>query len=698
MKPKTSLSWVGFWLCALCWCNAEGRAGSLLTPEQLNGAPWYHSLEAALEDPDHVYKLDLSHQGLTEVPEALFSLPQLHMLMLNGNRISALPDRFAELGVLADLELNGNAFREFPMVLLQMRVLNELEISENQLTALPHEIDQLQSLVELEARNNRLRDLPDSLSRLKQLEELKVDGNQISSLSAELFELPGLLEVTIRENRIRKLPSTVGKCYSLKELDVSGNQLVDLPDELFGLNLDICYVWQEDLERLSPDQARWLIDRPFNDYERIVLRHAEAGRVADAIYYFDLLEEAASDDEPSRRALALLVGAKVYRFLRDIEQASRYSREAVELLAATVSEASSGETQASESLSMLADRLAEARTLLALSEAEFLKARLSSAVRWVSAAVVATLVTFILFVLWSRRRLQRAHRLVSTQKTTIELQASDLVDINQRLRQQHEEVISQKKEIEEQAEVLERLNRTKDRLFSIIGHDLRNPLAAMEGLAGVLAADAGNLTSQQIEEYALMIEQSTVELRVMLDNLLQWSRAQTEGIDFVPEFFPVEAVLKEVESLNRATAQVKKIRLEVETEPDLFVYADRNMLLVTLRNLVSNALKFTSSGGTVWVEAGQRGDAIEVAVRDSGVGMRPEQIANLFRPEAAESLQGTAGEKGSGLGLLLVGEFVTRNNGKIEVSSEAGKGSRFVVSLPRWAMRAGAYEHARALL
>lgn len=168
----------------------------------------------------------------------------------------------------------------------------------------------------------------------------------------------------------------------------------------------------------------------------------------------------------------------------------------------------------------------------------------------------------------------------------------------------------------------------------------------------------------------------------MLENLLEWSRIQMGRTVYSPEELNLNLMVNETFLLLRLNAQDKGIQLRNRVLPREKIYADKNMASAILRNLISNGIKYTSAGGHVDITAITREKMVEITVTDTGIGMNPEKVKTLFRLDAIQSTQGTAREKGTGLGLLLCREFIEKHGGTITVSSEEGLGSRFVFTLP----------------
>ncbi len=176
---------------------------------------------------------------------------------------------------------------------------------------------------------------------------------------------------------------------------------------------------------------------------------------------------------------------------------------------------------------------------------------------------------------------------------------------------------------------------------------------------------------------------SANRLRRLILNLLQWARSQTGRIEYNPENNDLKFEIDENISLLIESAEAKNLNLYSEIEENTFVYGDKNMIKTVIRNLISNAIKFTHNGGEIKISSKNKNDFIEVAVIDTGIGISKENITKLFRIDAQYTTYGTAEEKGSGLGLILCREFIEKNGGKIWIESELEKGSAFKFTLPQ---------------
>jgi PAS domain S-box-containing protein len=240
--------------------------------------------------------------------------------------------------------------------------------------------------------------------------------------------------------------------------------------------------------------------------------------------------------------------------------------------------------------------------------------------------------------------------------------------------------ITQFKEAEDQlkslTEELKELNETKDKLFSIIAHDLRNPFISLLGISNIILEEYNDLSEDEKLEYLAEIENSAKSAYDLLENLLYWSRAQTNNISYTPQKFNLSDIISRNLRLLSIAASSKKINLINNTGENLWAYGDPDLVDIIVRNLISNAVKFTPEGGKVEVISESVNDEIKITVADSGVGMSQDKINNLLNNNKVESSLGTNKEKGTGLGLILCKDFIEMNNGKMEIESEPNKGTR----------------------
>ena len=229
---------------------------------------------------------------------------------------------------------------------------------------------------------------------------------------------------------------------------------------------------------------------------------------------------------------------------------------------------------------------------------------------------------------------------------------------------------------------LQELNDTKDKFFSIISHDLRNPFNAIIGFSNLLAEQVKEKDYVGIEEYAAIIQNSSFRAMDLLMNLSQWSRSQTGRMEFSPESIDIEKLFNEVIELLNDSARNKSITISKKLEQNTTFLADKAMIGTVLRNLISNAIKFTNPNGSIVVSSEQRQDELMVTVSDDGVGIKENAIESLFRIENNQSTTGTQNEEGTGFGLILCKEFLDKHHGKIWVESKPNHGSKFHFTIP----------------
>ncbi|HAN19406.1 MAG: hypothetical protein A2X13_01910 [Bacteroidetes bacterium GWC2_33_15] len=229
---------------------------------------------------------------------------------------------------------------------------------------------------------------------------------------------------------------------------------------------------------------------------------------------------------------------------------------------------------------------------------------------------------------------------------------------------------------------LRELNATKDKFFSIIAHDLKNPFNEIIGFSYLLATNIYKYDLARVEQFANIIHQSSKLTFNLLENLLDWSRSQTGNLKFNPAAFSLKTLVKEIIELFESQAANKNIVIYNEVDDSNPVFADKNMISTVIRNLISNAIKYTNQGGFVRINNTCNHNFVTVNVIDNGVGMNYEDQGKLFRLDVNISRAGTEKERGTGLGLILCKEFVERNGGNIQFESEPGKGSRYFFTIP----------------
>jgi signal transduction histidine kinase len=253
---------------------------------------------------------------------------------------------------------------------------------------------------------------------------------------------------------------------------------------------------------------------------------------------------------------------------------------------------------------------------------------------------------------------------------------------NEEINAQREAISMQKDELYQQAEMLTDLNRAKEKLFSIIAHDLRAPLNSLKGMMEVFILDAAetNMGSKTILE---KLKRDLESNHLLLNNLLNWSYNQSNGIETRKRKFAIYKIVEEKVALFKDIYQSKSVMVHSAIPPDMMVFADENQVKIILHNLLSNAVKFTPDGGKVSIRAVNQEKYAEISIQDTGVGMSKEEMSKLFDSRIIFSKRGTHNEKGTGLGLLLCKDFVHNQGGNIWVESEEGKGCTFFFTLER---------------
>ncbi|MDJ1506729.1 tetratricopeptide repeat-containing sensor histidine kinase [Xanthocytophaga agilis] len=272
----------------------------------------------------------------------------------------------------------------------------------------------------------------------------------------------------------------------------------------------------------------------------------------------------------------------------------------------------------------------------------------------------------------------RANRQLKVQNETIIHKNRQLRKVNEALKTLNDKLIVSEAE-------LRKTNETKDKFFSIIAHDLRAPLATFSSFLTALSDADDSFTQEDIEFITKSTQKSLKNLTDLLNNLLQWSRSQMGSIQFNPQSIILQELIQQTVSLVTEETANKSISIVSKINPEAIAFADANMLDFVIRNIVSNAVKFTPRGGNITIESFdvQDNKLLGVRIIDTGVGISPDNLKKLFDLQIGFTTIGTANEKGTGLGLVLCKEFVEKNGGKIFVESEPGKGTQFSITIPK---------------
>jgi signal transduction histidine kinase/ligand-binding sensor domain-containing protein len=278
--------------------------------------------------------------------------------------------------------------------------------------------------------------------------------------------------------------------------------------------------------------------------------------------------------------------------------------------------------------------------------------------------------------------LEEHQQYIEKQAEELRVNSENLQKANKQLIEKQEMILSQAENLKETNQKLTVLNATKDKFFSIIAHDLKNPFNSILGFSEVLLVEFKGLTEEKKQLFIEHIHESSKRIYKLLDNLLQWARTQTGNTRFKPEVFSLSEAIDSNYDLVIDTLKEKEIKLIKELPENTDVLADRNMIDTVIRNLLGNAIKFTEKG-EISTHIKVNEEYLEISITDSGVGISENVLNRIFEIDQVKSTKGTRGEQGSGLGLLICKEFVQINGGDITVKSIKGKGTTFTFTVPR---------------
>lgn len=238
-------------------------------------------------------------------------------------------------------------------------------------------------------------------------------------------------------------------------------------------------------------------------------------------------------------------------------------------------------------------------------------------------------------------------------------------------------------EIKKKNEELKEINETKDKFFSIISHDLRSPFQGLLGISNYLVDEFDNLPNEEIKELISTLNEALRNQYKFLDDLLNWSRLQSGRLTLEKTKFNLHTLVENVENLFETNLQTKKIELINHIPKEQSIFADEDMIFLLIRNLVSNAIKFTKPFGKIEITSYEFENHLQIVVADNGIGIKPENLDKLFRLDSHYTTRGTNSETGNGLGLTLCKEIVTKHNGQIWVKSEVDKGTKIFFTIPQ---------------
>jgi two-component system sensor histidine kinase/response regulator len=396
-------------------------------------------------------------------------------------------------------------------------------------------------------------------------------------------------------------------------------------------------------------------------------RYKEAIDVAKESY-----EMSVKNDIPVYMSFAAHVLTDIYRRTKDFENALFWNDKMGEVDQRIYDETKSKEiSKLREEMGMAQKEkdLELLRNESALKD-QTIASQNSQAIAFAAVGAMILGLTIVFYVTW--RRQKRANSVLQEKTRKIALQSSEISTINLNLELAVKEQMLQQKRLED-------INKVKDKLFSIISHDLRSPLNSIQGLMGLLKD--GKLSDTEFEYMLNTLIDRVEHTTMLLDNLLNWSRSQMEGFNAEAETLDLGTISKEVCHILAHSARLKDIQIDNQIKGTPLAIGDKNMIALVIRNLISNAIKFTDKGGNIRLEATVQDNFTKISVIDDGLGVRAEDMAKVMGEDYYFTL-GTANEKGSGLGLRLCKEFLTKNNGQLWMEQNPVKGSTFCFSLP----------------
>ena len=287
---------------------------------------------------------------------------------------------------------------------------------------------------------------------------------------------------------------------------------------------------------------------------------------------------------------------------------------------------------------------------------------------YLSGIAILLAIAFIWYVIQANKKVRSTNR--------------DLLELNEEIITQKEVIQDKVDELDNSNQELQKINHIKDKLISVIAHDLKNPFNNISGYSEIIISRLESYTPSELLSFIRIIHENSSKGSMLLDNLLQWSQLQTQTVQFLPTEQQLTKLINEELLLIQHIASEKKIEIELEIDKQMKVFVDANMLRTIIRNLISNSLKFTRNGGKINIKAERETSYTLLSVSDSGIGIEPSIKEKLFTGQAGVTSANVKGEMGTGLGLMLCKDFVDMHKGDIWVESEPGKGSTFHIKFP----------------
>jgi signal transduction histidine kinase len=287
-------------------------------------------------------------------------------------------------------------------------------------------------------------------------------------------------------------------------------------------------------------------------------------------------------------------------------------------------------------------------------------------------ALLAVIIIIAVIIVFYNSRISKKEK-----KTNLEL-----IQKNNEIQKQKQTILEKVDALDEKNTELQEINQIKNKLISVIAHDLKNPFNNISGYSEIIANQFSSFTETEIISFIRVIQDNSMKGNMLLDNLLQWSRLQTRTIQYLPVNHNLNKLISDELFFIHHVAKQKDITVRINIHNDIVVFADSNMLKTVVRNLLSNALKFTKQYGEITICAEELTSVVKISVADNGEGIEPHIKERLFTGEAGVSTASESGEKGTGLGLMLCKDFINRHNGEIWVESKPGEGATFFITLP----------------
>ncbi len=298
-----------------------------------------------------------------------------------------------------------------------------------------------------------------------------------------------------------------------------------------------------------------------------------------------------------------------------------------------------------------------------------------------------SIITVIVFINYYRLKilnntLKKQNKKIIKQNQSIKENAIRLEQTNTELIESRARLSRQKVKLQIANKKYIKANISKDKFFDIIAHDLKSPFQSIMGFSSLLRETYDDIEDEKKRKYIKLIDSSTQHVNSLIDNLLNWSRSQNERINLVKTKFDLHQLINEKLNLFELTSIKKKINIVSTISKGTTVYGDMNMISLAVRNIISNAIKFSYAGGKVEILSTTDKHKTTIYIRDYGIGMPPETINNLFNIDNSKRSIGTCGENGTGLGLIISKDYIEKNDGCIKVISTVGEGSTFCITLP----------------